>query len=134
MNKKIKTVFQNAKHEPNANLAQDTWQKIIIYNKKITYLKIWTFSIFGALSLVGLVPTFIALANEFSKSGFYEYLALMFSSNGEITSYWKELTLSMAESLPVMAIIYTLFLIFILFLSAKYVTKQIIKNQSVLSY
>jgi len=74
------------------------------------------------------------LANEFSKSGFYEYLALMFSSNGEITSYWKELTLSMAESLPVMAIIYTLFLIFILFLSAKYVTKQIIKNQSVLSY
>jgi len=133
MNKSLKSVFQKTIDEPNRELAFNIWEKLLIRNKKITYFKIGAFSVFGTLSLVGLVPTINTLAVEFSKSGFYEYLSLLFSNNGELASYWKELTFSLAESLPVTEIIYTLLLVFVLFLSIKFVTKQIIKNRLVLT-
>ncbi|MEI7810022.1 MAG: hypothetical protein WCI41_00475 [bacterium] len=138
MNEKLQSAFQNAKYEPNVNLADNIWHKIIIRNKRIAFIKTSAFSTLGALSLFGLIPVSQALFTEFTKSGFYEYFSLMFSGN--VSSYWKDLAYSMAESLPITNIIYTFVLVFILFLSIKYVVKQIIKNkmsivgQSLLSF
>ena len=129
MDKNLKDVFQNTQEWPENDLVSRVWENIIIRNKRITYIKIGGFSLLGTLSLLGIFPAFIALSNGLSKSGFYEYFSLLFSSNGELASYWKELSFSLAESLPVIEIIYALLLVFVLFLSLRYVAKQIIKNK-----
>lgn len=128
MQKTLKEAFVKAKYEPNADLPDYIWQKIITRNKRIKSFKISIFSSFGILSIAGLVPVFNSLFNEFSQSGSYEYLSLLFSGNGEISLYWKELLMSIAESLPTINIIYALTLIFILFISLRYMAKQILKD------
>jgi hypothetical protein len=80
-----------------------------------------------------LVPTFKILLADLTRSGFYEYFSLLFSDTGSIISYWKEFTFSIAESLPIISIISVLSLLFVCFLSLKYLIKQINKNQLISS-
>jgi hypothetical protein len=125
---KLKNAFINAKYEPNVNLANNVWQKIIIRNKRIMFIKSSIFSLLGGFSLAGLIPVSRSLVDSFTRSGFYEYLSLLFSNNNGLAYYWKELAYSLAESLPVLNLISVFVLILILFLSLKYLAKQIIKN------
>ncbi|MDE2037845.1 MAG: hypothetical protein KGI69_01305 [Patescibacteria group bacterium] len=53
----------------------------------------------GALS--AFVPAIRYLAERASASGFGEYVSLMFSDGGSLSSTWKVLALSIAESAPV---------------------------------
>jgi hypothetical protein len=131
MKANLKDIFQKAKYEPDANLAFSVWQTLIIQEKRMNKFKLWSFSFIGLISFVGLIPTFQILLSNLSHSGFYEYFSLIFSDGGTMLSYWKELSLSLAESLPTMSIIFTLSMLFVCFLSLKYIFKQIIKNQSI---
>jgi hypothetical protein len=47
----------------------------------------------------------IYLIKSFKESGFWQYLSLIFSEDGAILAYWKELSFSLAESLPVFGLI-----------------------------
>ena len=129
MQEKLTRIFKEAKYEPDAKLASSVWQKIVMKERSKDLVKLWSFSFVGFLSLVGLIPTLEELFNDLAHSGFYEYFSLIFSDGGSLVNYWKELLLSLAESLPVMSIIFTLSLFFICFLSLKYIVKQIGKNQ-----
>lgn len=129
MQDKLTKIFQKAKYEPSANLPEKVWHRILTRDKHITQFKLWTFASIGFVSLAGLVPAFKTLINDFTQSGFYEYSSLIFSDSGLIFSYWKEYMLSLAESLPMISIIFTLSLVFVLFLSLRYLVKQISKNQ-----
>jgi len=80
------------------------------------------------VSAVGLIPAFEMLLNNLAQSGFSEYFSLIFSDGGSMLTYWKELSFSLAESLPVMSIILTLSTLFVCFLSLRYLIKQIGKN------
>lgn len=126
--KDLKNAFQNAKYEEKSGLTLDIWNNLIIRNKRIALLKLWIFSIIGSFSLLGLIPASSALSVKLTQSGFYEYMSLVFSSNNSILVYWKELLLSITESLPIMDITLSLSLIFILLTSIKYTVKQIIIN------
>jgi hypothetical protein len=134
MEKELKKAFYKAKYEGKPDLSLNIWNSIVVRNKRITRIKLWVFSFIGFSSLVGLIPAWKVLSNDLTQSGLYEYFSLVFSSGTSIFSYWKELSLSIAESLPIISIILSLSLVFILFLSLKYVTKQIIKNQLSLSF
>ena len=129
MHQKLTKIFQKVKYESNINLAENVWQAIVLHDKCIVRVKLWAFSIIGFASLVGLVPAFKALSSDFVQSGFYEYFSLIFSDSGLIFSYWKELFFSLAESLPTISIILTLSLLFICFLSLRYLMKQISKGR-----
>jgi len=129
MHQKLTKIFQKVKYESNINLAENVWQAIVLHDKCIVRVKLWAFSIIGFASLVGLVPAFKALSSDFVQSGFYEYFSLIFSDSGLILSYWKELFFSLAESLPTISIILTLSLLFICFLSLRYLMKQISKGR-----
>ena len=133
MEKELKKAFLNAKYEENPNLAQNIWNSIIVQNKRIARLKLWAFSSIGLASLIGLIPAWHLLSNNLTQSGFYEYFSLAFSNGSSLLSYWKEFTLSIAESLPVMSIVLSLSLVFVFFLSLKFATKQIVKGQLILS-
>lgn len=129
MDQKILSVFDKAKYKTTNNLPEDIWQNIVKREKRITLLKFYTFAFIGIGSFVGIIPTSKILIQNFSQSGFYEYLSVAFSPNGFATYYWKEFALLLAESLPVMSIILSSALIFIFFLSLRYTIKQIIKGQ-----
>jgi len=131
MEEGLKRAFQAAKYEPNKGLAPEIWRAVAMRNKRILFLKIASFSSLGIAALIGFIPMFQMLINDFAKSGFYEYLSLAFSSGGSITSYWKELVFSLAESLPTTSIVIVLVIVFIFFLSLRYVMKQIINNKSI---
>lgn len=135
MEKELIKVFQKARYEEKPDLAQNVWHSLVIRNKHITRLKLWAFSFVGLTSLVGLIPAWRILSSDLAQSGFYEYLSLIFSSGNSFFSYWKEFLFSVAESLPTMSIILSLSLIFTLFLSLRYIAKQIIiRSQLTLSF
>lgn len=133
MNNKLTKIFQKAKYEPDSNLNGIVWSAIIARDKRAAQFKLWIFAFIGFVSFVGLVPTFQKLFADLARSGFYEYFSLIFSDTGSVVSYWKELAFSLTESLPVMSIIFAFSLLFICFLSLKYLMKQIGKEQLILS-
>ena len=57
------------------------------------------------LSLVVLVPALQYAASQFAASGFFSYLSLAFSDSATMTTYWRELGLSLLDSLPSIALI-----------------------------
>ncbi|MFA6257569.1 MAG: hypothetical protein WC671_00985 [Candidatus Paceibacterota bacterium] len=131
MQNKLTKIFQKAKYEGNSDLTQDIWHTIIKREKRDTKIKFWAFASMGFTSFVGLVPAVKILINDFTQSGFYDYFSLLFSNSEVVFSYWKELGFSLAESLPTMSITLTLSLVFILILSLKNLTKQIINNNPI---
>jgi hypothetical protein len=68
-------------------------------------IKKWAFG-GSSLASFGLsVWAVIYLAGSIKQSGFGQYLSLIFSENGAVLAYWKELSLSLAESLPIFGVI-----------------------------
>jgi len=135
MEKNLKKVLKRAVYEPNSNLSEAIWHNIIKKEKFLIRFKVYAFSLLGFLSIAGIIPVAKSLFVEFTQSGFYEYFSLFFSSGSSLSFYWKELTLSMAESLPVLDIIFLFSLVFIFLFSLRYVFKQIINNNNIgLSY
>lgn len=128
MEKQLVKIFQAAKYESAINLPDKIWRAIAVREAKTSKIKLWVLSFIGLFSLVGLVPAFQMLFRDFTQSGFSEYFSLLFGG-GSLASYWRELALSLAESLPALSIIATLSLFFIFFLSMRYLMKQVDKNQ-----
>lgn len=65
-------------------------------------------ALFGALSLVSLaalVPALQYAGQQFYASGFYDYFTLLFSDSSLALAYWRELGLSLLESLPSLALL-----------------------------
>ncbi|MDR3519736.1 MAG: hypothetical protein P4L63_02530 [Candidatus Pacebacteria bacterium] len=129
MQAKLTKIFKKAKYQPSPDLAFSILNKMVIHNKNMAKFKLWIGTFTGIASLITLIPVFQTLLTNLSHSGFYDYFSLIFSDSGLMFSYWKEFTLSLAESLPMTSIIFTLSLVFIFLLSFRYVMKQISRNQ-----
>ena len=134
MEQKLTKIFQKAKYESEPNLAGNLWNTIITREKRSTKIKLWVFASFGLASLVAIIPVFEVLLKDLARSGFYEYFSLIFSDGSSVLSYWKEFTLSLAESLPVESMIFTLSLVFVFLLSLRFAMKQINNNYLGKSY
>ena len=69
---------------------------------------------FGAIVSLGvMIPVFQWLGGEFYKSGFYQFSSLIFSDTAVAITYWKELSLSLVESLPLMEMTVLLSVVFV---------------------
>ena len=134
MEENFKDAFIRAKYKPDVNQSNNILHRIAKHEKRVIHLRFYTFSIIGIISLICLIPAFKMLLSDFAKSGFYEYLSIIFSSNGSLVYFWKDLSYSLAESLPITSLIYSSTLIFIFFISLRYALKQIIKGQLSLSF
>jgi len=129
MQNRLTKILKQARLEPESDLALSVWQKIAAREKRGSQIRIWSFSFLGFFSIVGLIPAISELLSDLSHSGFYDYFSLIFSSSGSLFAYWRELALSLAESLPIMSIFFTLSLLFVCFLSLRFLIKQIDRNQ-----
>lgn len=70
-------------------------------------------------SASGLAYSLFYLVEGFASSPFYNYLSLMFSDSDVLAAYWRELVLSLAESLPLISSIVALALLASLLASAR---------------
>jgi hypothetical protein len=62
----------------------------------------------GTVTLLSGASLYSAISyasNEFYTSGFYDFLSLLFSDSATALSHWQEISLSLAESLPSLAIL-----------------------------
>jgi hypothetical protein len=66
---------------------------------------IFSYASIVPISLVGVVLSFRYVSEGFYQSGFYEYLSLLFSGDSVVYEYWKELSLSLVDSMPIIGII-----------------------------
>ncbi len=131
MNPKLVKAFKNIECECTPELPENIWQSVVVYDKKVTRIKFYIFSFVGLLSLYGLVIASRTLSNDLTHSGFFEYLSLIFSSTGVAMTYWKELSFSIAESLPTSSIIFILSILFVFFFSLKHLLRQFNKSSHI---
>lgn len=75
-------------------------------------------------SFISLIPSFMYFMQNIRTSGFYDYLSLFFSDTATLASYWKEFSLSLAESLPFFALTLCLALAGICIWSASRATRD----------
>ncbi len=104
MDQRLTTIFKKDAYIPEPDLSLRIWDTIVLKQRRVTYRKRFGFLLVSIFSVTALVPAIKGLANDFALSGFGKYVALTFSGNGVLAHSWKELLLSMAESLPVMSV------------------------------
>ncbi len=125
MEKELTKLFKKATYEnTDENLSENIWRTITVRKERSSRIKMFIFSLAGIASLAGLVPAVKVLLQDLSSSGIYEYVSLAFSNNN-MASYWKDIVLSIAESLPTMSILTSLSLIFAFIFFARFAAKQI---------
>lgn len=64
--------------------------------------------IFGLLdiaSFAGLFGVFLFWLDQAGRSGFSRYLSLLISDGANLGSYWSELIMTLAESLPIFGLV-----------------------------
>ena len=124
MEQDLQKLFKQAKYQPAGRLSGDIWASIELKNAQIAKWKKYSYMSLSVLSLFGSAFSIKSLIIQSTQLGFFEYLSLTFSDSGIIAKYWKEYTLSLADSLPVASLAITLFLLFVLFVSIKRVSIQ----------
>jgi hypothetical protein len=114
-----KPLFTLAPVSPRSGLLQ---QVLFAVQEKQRMSRLWRFRtavVLGIASIAALVPAGIALADAFATSHFGAYASLVFSDSAVAVSYWKEIGLSLLESLPVMTLAITLALVGLLLYSVR---------------
>jgi hypothetical protein len=81
----------------------------------------------AAGSFIGIIPILMSLVNSFIQSDAYQYLSLVVSDNVALISFWKEILLSLAESLPLLGLAAFLFT-FVIFLWSSAKTAKDVKT------
>ena len=103
-------------------------QKILfsINKEEIRHAKVYFFvSITTALaSIFGLIFSIRFMVQGFYQSSFYSYLSLIFSDPNIVVSYWKELSMSLLETLPILWITVSLMAVYIFLVSIRTLVKN----------
>lgn len=118
------TFFAKTQQSPNKNLAEriiTAWQKRVNRTRRI-YKITWGTITLG--TLVGMIPMMISIANQWSQSGISYYLSVLFSDTGAMATFGKDVGLAVLESLPVMSLVVTIALLWIMILAIKKYTDQ----------
>lgn len=112
-------------HEPPHELVRLIATRVAREQQKRARLRLGIMSVLSLSSLITLIPALRYLIQGIEQSGFYQYISLAFSDGNIALYYWKEFTLSLAESLPLVATIATLSILFTLLLSIRFVARNI---------
>ena len=110
-----------------ADLANSIMFKIDIKARQYAKVKTLGLSTVSALSIIASVPIISQIITSFTQSGFYNYLSIIFSDGDVAIVYWKEILLTLAESLPVFAII-SLLIVLAIFTWSALMTASIVRN------
>jgi len=90
--------------EPPKGLANQIVFRIREEEKRLARIKALAFGGSGIVSSGLSLWAAIYFINSIKETGFGKYFSLIFSENGAILSYWRELSLSLIETLPVIGL------------------------------
>ena len=103
MKNNYKKLFQSlSKIETPKNLEQRILMRISNEERRTAEWRLAFFAPLAAASSVGVVFAFQYAAQEVAQSGFYQYLSVALSDGGVAITYWKELSMLLAESAPIL--------------------------------
>lgn len=105
------------KKEPAEHLLGKIVSEIRLEREKREKRKFFTGTAFFTVSIFAFIPAIKYFISEIARSGFSEYISLLFSDTGAIAIYWKEFGLVLLESMPIFAIACVLAVIFTLLVS-----------------
>ncbi len=126
MRKDYEKLFSNLQEiRPDERLFNVILAKIEFKTIMIARLKFALLCLVAAVSLVATVPAFQYTYQEFQRSGFFQYLSLLFSDSSVVLSYWYAFALSLLESLPFLAIAALLGSVFIFLEALRFAAKNI---------
>jgi hypothetical protein len=77
------------------------------------------------VSIFGLFFSVRYMIQEFYQSSFYSYLSLIFSDPSVVVLYWKELSISLLETLPILGMTISLMAIYALLASVRTLVKSV---------
>ena len=132
MEQNLQKLFKSASYQPESRLFGDIWSAIEYKSTQITKWKKFGYLSVSVLSLSGSIFSIKSLIEEFIRLGFFNYLSLAFSDGGVIAKYWKEYTLTLVDSLPVVSLVLSFFLLFILFISIRKASYQFKSKLSII--
>jgi len=108
---------------PEAMPPKGLLEKILLSVERKQRRKAWIgfiISLFSFLAGLGLiVPVSMNLQAEMSRSGFFQFLSLIFSDFSNIVQSWQEFALSLLEYLPIFSIVSFLVILFVLLASLR---------------
>jgi hypothetical protein len=107
---KVQQAFKQSAVKPDVLLADSIWNTIVVRMERRRQVKLWAYRVVSVASVVALVPAVKMLAVESASSGFSEYSSLLFS-HAALASSLKELTLVLAETVPVTSVVICLALV-----------------------
>ncbi len=91
--------------EPPEGLYSKVFSYITLREQRAARVRAFFLGMLTVFSAVVLVPAVQYVGAELYASGFYEFVSIAFSSHTVFLSAWRELTLSMLESLPSVALL-----------------------------
>lgn len=110
--------------DPPHRLCGEILARIEAKSRQTAKTRFIALGVISLASVIAMIPAFNYLWQEFFASGFYQYLSVLFLDGNTIFSYWKELALSLAESLPILGLVLFLFTVFVFLGSLKLAVKN----------
>lgn len=126
INDNYKKLFQKLEQmEPSEKLRDGILTRIDFEKRRSAMIRLAFLGTLATASFTAMILFFQDLMREFYQYGFYQYFSLIFSDGSVVMSYWKELTLSLAESAPLIEITILLAMILVFLVSLKLAIKNI---------
>jgi hypothetical protein len=97
-------VAQVAEQNPPEALCGIILQRLHLLERRALRVRLFLLSALSIISLGGMITSFFSLGRTIAQSGFSEYLYLVFSDYTILATYWKEISLSLLETLPVLSL------------------------------
>lgn len=91
--------------DPPRGLFSAILARIAQESRRAARFRLAMFSTVVVASGAALIPTLSYTMQEFRVSGFYDYVSLLFSDYTVASAHWQEISLSVVESLPSVAIL-----------------------------
>ncbi len=98
-------------------LAITILQKRKIRNQKIMW------SVFGIVSATAFIASNVTALHQIQASNFGTYFSIIFSDTGSVSTFWKELGMTLIESMPILAFASVIATLSFMILSARKIFK-----------
>ena len=95
-------------HMPSDTLAQRIESRIALLEAEKVRRKAYGFGVLAIVALAALVPAVQYAFGQTAQSGFYEYIVLFVSDSGYVFAHLREVIMTIAESMPLTGITFTL--------------------------
>lgn len=108
---KLTAKFKSIEISPRPELADKISIKIEETEARDASFRFWAYGGMALISLIAIIPVIIELFKQFSQSGFYQYISLLFYDSTILTTSGNELFRAIIESIPIATIILALLII-----------------------